>query len=176
MIGADKDYFKWLCYKVTDHFHSMDNYSEPLGMLHSIEFTWVIPRDSNRAVDGINLRTEFVDDTQYDVFPLDGEPCTVLEMMVALAERCERTIMCGQSNRDRTSKWFWYMIGSLRLSESVNRSFNPLYVSQTIDILLTRKYGSNGYGGLFYIPNYDGDLRNDEIWIQMNRYLTSTIM
>ena len=42
-----------------------------------------------------------------DVIDILNEPCSVLEMILALAIRCEDTIMANVRYGDRTTQWFW---------------------------------------------------------------------
>ena len=104
------EYFEWLVSIIAQNRYDNDiSYEKLLSYLHSIEFTYSIPRDSNREADGEELRYRFSkinakhrDATLY----LDG-PCSVLEMIVALAIRCEESIMDDTRYGDRTSQWFW---------------------------------------------------------------------
>lgn len=148
--------------------------------LHSVEFTYIIPRDSNRADDGINMRYRFVishgyeyEDIYEDIMDaLDG-PCSVLEMIIALAIRCEETIMDDPNVGDRTGQWFWGMITNLGLGSMTDERFDRDYVERVIDIFLNREYEPDGKGGLFTIRHFDQDLRDAEIWHQLCWYLDS---
>lgn len=46
---------------------------------------------------------------------LDNRPCSVLEMIIALAIRLEEHIMDDPDIGNRTGQWFWDMIVSLGL-------------------------------------------------------------
>ena len=48
------------------------------------------------------------------------------------------------------------------------------FVDQTLERFLERGYGRNGEGGLFTVDN-GRDMRNTEIWYQMNYYLREII-
>jgi hypothetical protein len=136
----------------------------------------LIPKDGNRADDGINMRRRFAlyrgGDDSYDaiISELDG-PCSVLEMMVALAVRCEETIMDDPSKGDRTQQWFWGMITSLGLGSMTDDRFDEFYIDEAIEIFLNREYAPDGRGGLFTIRHCDVDLRRVEIWYQLCKYL-----
>lgn len=171
------DYFQWLSDLVCgERFAEENSRYKLLARLHSIDFTWKISRDANRAEDGISLRYRFAKMQSHEDLVnavldyLDG-PCSVLEMMVALAVRCEETIMDDPSKGDRTGHWFWSMIVSLGLGGIRDSNFNRDYVDKTIDIFLRRKYEPNGKGGLFTIKNCSDDLRKVEIWTQLCWYL-----
>jgi hypothetical protein len=136
--------------------------------------------DENRALDGIELRYRFAHYKGIDFYPtikdvesyLDG-PCSVLEMMVALAMRCEDTIMDDAKVGDRTKQWFWGMITSLGLGGMRDDLFDKRYVTDILERFLNREYEPNGKGGLFYIRSCDKDLRDVEIWHQLLWYLNS---
>ena len=148
--------------------------------LHNTEFRYVIPRDQNRADDGIDLRYRFAmekdSECPVDVIMdiLDG-PCSVLEMMVALAIRCEETIMDDASIGDRTSQWFWGMINNLGLGSMVDDRFDRKIFERVIERFLEREYSPDGKGGLFRIRDCHRDLRDVEIWYQLCWYLDSIV-
>lgn len=169
------EYFEWLCELVgIDRFARHVSYRKLLAHLHNIEFTWFIPRDDNRADDGIKLRRRFGlvrNDTELTEY-IHG-PCSVLEMMVALAVRCEEWIMDDALLGNRTSQWFWDMIRNLGLNSMKDSKFDRDYVDYVIARLLNREYEPDGRGGLFTVRHCSHDLRTVEIWIQLSWYLDS---
>lgn len=170
---VEREYFNWLCDLVCGYRYSPENsYDELLSYLHQTEFTYIIPKDSNRAEDGIDLRRRFVyvHDIEDLSDLLDG-PCSILEMMVALAIRCEETIMDDPSIGDRTGQWFWKMIVNLGLGSMSDRYFDITYVEDVIDKFLNRDYEPDGRGGLFTVRYCDCDMRDMEIWYQLCYYL-----
>lgn len=178
MTFADRvnnEYFEWLCELIHSRRFSKDvSYRKLLMHLHNIEFTWLISFDGNRADDGIQLRRRFGLDREDMTLPtyLEG-PCSVLEMMVALAVRCEETIMDDTQIGDRTGQWFWGMVHNLGLSPMTDRDFDREYVDDVIARFLNREYEPNGKGGLFTVKHYDRDMRTVEIWCQLSWYLGS---
>lgn len=174
-------YFEWMTRLVFDDSHINGlNYSKLLSYLHSIEFTYVIERDENRAQDGIDLRYKFGYEHELDITTvedyLDNQPCSVLEMMVALANRCEETIMDNPKLGRRQGRWFIEMLRSLGLANMTNYAwFGEEYVDKVVDVFLNRRYKPNGEGGLFTISNCQTDLRNVEIWYQMCWYIDEVI-
>lgn len=171
----NEEYFGWLCQIV-----QQDNrYRQLLNYLYTTDFTYTIAMDANRAEDGIGLRYRFGDECGYGqptvATLLDDRPCSILEMMVALAIRCEN-IMSNPEYGDRTSLWFWEMINNLGVSGMTDNRFDELFVEAVMERLLKREYRRNGYGGLFTIHNCAGrDLRTVEIWYQMCWYLDEII-
>lgn len=171
------EYFDWLFELVCRDLYSPQvSFRELLLCLHDIEFTYKIPNDRNRAEDGVALRRRFAlscgyEDNYDEVMDELRGPCSVLEMLIALAIRCEETIMDDPSRGDRTQQWFWGMITNLGLGAMTDDRFDELYVCKAIDIFLDRKYEPDGRGGLFTIRHSRSDLRKIEIWYQLCRYL-----
>lgn len=164
-----KTYFDWLYDEVCkDRFAKEISYRKLLSHLHNTEFTYIIPNDENRASDGIELRRNFEGDVK------EG-PCSVLEMMVGLAKRCEETIMDDPSIGNRTGQWFWNMIVSLGLGPMSDDIYDEKEVSDILDKFLSRQYSPNGKGSLFTLTNCDRDLREVEIWYIMCWYLDKFI-
>lgn len=168
------EYFNWLCEIVCQaKFAKSVSYRKLLECLHSIEFRVLIPNDTNRAMDGIDLRRRYYLITNKYID--DGSPCSVLEMMVALTIRCEETIMDDPEYGDRTVQWFWSMINTLGLSNMIDNRFDEAFVRRKIDIFLDRQYEPNGEGGLFKIKHCRRDLRKVEIWYQLCWYLDQIV-
>ena len=177
----NNEYFDWLFSLVRKSGYSQRfSYQKLLERLHTIEFRYQFSRDQNRAEDGADLRHRFAMTNGYlkeynDVMDaLDG-PCSVLEMMIALAIRCEENIADDPRIGNRTSEWFWGMIVSLGLGPMLDSEFDKQYVDEVIERFLNRDYEPNGEGGLFTIVHSRRDLRNAEIWDQMNWYLNDIL-
>lgn len=118
-------YFNWMCQLVFDGRYSKKlSYRRLLKVLHKIEFTYSIPMDGNRAEDGIDLRYRFGYENGYSSSMisayLDNKTCSVLEMMIALAIRCEEHIMDDPDVGNRTGQWFWNMIVNLGLGSMLS--------------------------------------------------------
>ena len=174
--GINADYFEWLYEGMCgDRYSKNVSYRKLLERLHSINFRYTIPNDRNRASDGKNLRYSFAvaegceDNPEMITEYLEG-PCSVFEMMVALAQRCE-SVMDDPKIGDRTGQWFWGMIANLGLNGMTDNRYDEQYVNDVINHFLDREYESNGKGGLFTIRNCEYDLRDVEIWYQLCWYL-----
>lgn len=126
--------------------------------------------DENRALDGMNLRTRFIDIYPENELNFDRE-CSILEMMIALSIRCEDYIMTDDRYGNRTGEWFWNMILSLGLTGMTDTNFNKGFVEEVLFRFITRDYDADGSGGLFTILNPHIDMRKIEIWHQLNWYL-----
>ena len=172
-------YFNWLmALAIGNRYSKAISYKKLFTQLHSIEFRYSIRNDGNRAEDGVDLRYRFAITEMRDVSEdivldvLDG-PCSVLEMMIALAIRCEETIMDDPSYGDRSLQWFWGMVVNLGLGAMTDDQYDDEYVTYGLDRFMDRKYEPNGKGGLFTIRDCDRDLRTVEIWYQLCWYLDS---
>lgn len=166
------EYFKWLLQLVS----GKPNYRRLMRHLFNVDFRFTILMDENRADDGVDLRYSFGRERGYEKRTiqtlLDYRPCSILEMMVALANRCEEHIMGDPELGDRTDVWFWSMIRSLGLDCMYDSRYDAIYVDEVLERFLNHRYKSNGKGGLFTIVgNYRVDLRKEEIWQQMNHYI-----
>lgn len=173
-------YFNWMYDLVcVNRYSKRLSYRKLLNYLFQTDFIYIIGLDSNRAEDGVNLRYRFGHECGYaDVEVsncLDDRECSVLEMMVALSNRCEEHIMDDPDIGNRTGQWFWDMIENLELDTMSDTMFDERYVDEVIERLLNREYGRHGEGGLFLTPNCRYDLRSEEIWYQAMWYLDSII-
>ena len=172
MIKIDRDYLNWLVEKVFDETTSAFTYDSLFTMLFEKEFVYSLDRDGNRASDGIELRRRYFLETG-NCYLEDERPCSILEMMIGLAIRCEEEIMMDPRYDDRTYLWFWDMISSLGLNDFSDDHFYKEEAEEIIRRFIFREYEPNGRGGLFYIRNCDRDVRDQEIWVQMCWYINS---
>lgn len=169
-------YFNWMCGLVHDDIaFQHGTYSRLMHVLHEIDFNYIIPMDGDRAEDGCDLRYRFAYENALDgrtiASCLDIRPASVLEVMVALAVRCEESIMDDPDIGNRTGHWFWSMIDTLGLFNMTDDNFNELFVRKTIRKFLDRDYAPDGKGGLFCVPNIPDDMREIVIWYQMCHYI-----
>jgi hypothetical protein len=134
--------------------------------------------DEDRAGDGISMRYRYAitehehEDPDAIIDQLDG-PCTVLEMLVALANRCEEEIMDNPNIGNRTSQWFWGMITTMGLGAMTDNAFDDVMVYDILDRFMAREYEPDGRGGLFRLRGCPIDLREIDIWCQLSWYLGS---
>ena len=166
------EYFSWLSSIVcSDRRPRHLSYDRLLERLHNTTFRYILPRDENSAAWGLNLRYRFAIAHGYGEEGEIGGPCSVLEMMIALAIYCEESIMDNPAIGDRTGQWFWEMIVNLGLGSMTDLQFDSDYVDDVLDRFLDRRYAPNGQGGLFTIRHCQCDLREVEIWYQLCWYL-----
>ena len=76
---------------------------------------------------------------------------------------------------DRTTQWFWGMINNLGLGHMFNEYFDRDEARYIVNRFLDREYEPNGKGGLFTVRNGTSDLRDVEIWDQLNWYLNDIL-
>lgn len=162
-------YFNWMYYLVFQD----RRYWKLMCHLHNVDFRFIIAMDENRAEDGTELRYRFGREHEYEDAMisdfLDDRPCSVLEMMVALAIRYEEHIMADPEIGDRVGEWFESMIDNLGLSRMTDDIYDRNEVDSIIETFLNREYSRDGSGGLF-TTNSDRDMRSIEIWYQMFLY------
>lgn len=175
-MPLDDEYFTWLYSQVgeVDNKNLATRYYTLLGLLHRKEFTWsrknrTLARDENRALDGINLRREFMREMGID--EVDPEwlnlPCSMLELMISLAFKLE------WDSVDRTqAEWFWQLVKNIGLEECSDAyPPHPQIVEDILDTIIDRRYASNGAGGFFPLRHTDHDLRTVELHYQAQEYL-----
>ncbi len=172
IISKNDNYFKWLCTLIESETYDINMWMNVLEALYSKPFYYVHPKDVNRIEDGSELWTRYCEiinlsknDNQNHNF------VSILEVMIALAIRCENEIMSCIDGSNHTSIWFFDMLDSLGLVELFNENFDINEFEYITDRFLNRNYDPDGKGGLFYIPGINTDLREIEIWYQMNWYL-----
>ena len=172
-----EDYKNWLLDLTCSWCSEYGDYSLLMDYLYSQPFYSIYPNDENRASDGIEMRFRFIDSlpglkyTYHDAYLYLTDTCNMLEMMVALARRCEDHIMGDPDIGDRSGYWFWQMIDNMHLSRMNNENFDYRRVEGIINNVLDHNYDKNGNGGLFSVRNKTIDMRRAEIWYQMNWHL-----
>lgn len=178
MINRDVNYLSWLMSIVCDEDHQ--NYENLLLHLHNTDFYSVVKRDDNRAEDGVHLRSVFQDQVGY--YPNDfglfrgyDDPCSVLEMMVALSVRCSEDILWDGEN-NWTPFIFWSMVENLGLLDMDDSNWNEYIFETKIGLFLERKYENDGSGSLFKLdPNLSqipNNFKKLEIWYQMQHWIS----
>lgn len=173
------EYFEWMYRLIFSGRENGASYRKLLCKLHDTEFTYSIAMDGNRAEDGVDLRYRFGNEKKKREASvascLDVFPCSVLEMMVALAIRLEEQIMDNPDIGDRTGEWFMGMVESLGLGGMDDGNFDRRAVAKALERLLSRSYKKNGEGGLFTVKRRGIDMREVEIWCQAMWHLDDVL-
>ena len=169
-----ENYISWLIRKIAGRDAKRGSYIKLMMHLYSRDFYSPIPLDENRSLDGISLRKKFDNEFGTNLyFELRNKPCSILELMVSLAEKVEVNFF-GTMNFDDGIDFFWTMIVNLSLDRMDDICYDEVYVNGVIDRFLSRNYGPNGEGSLFlYFGNCNFDICNAEIWVQLQQYLRS---
>lgn len=164
-------YYSWLIGLIGDNYIQI-NYQNLLWKLFRTEFIWELDYDRNRAEDGLYLRQSYVRQGGF-VENMDdfNRPCTLLEMMVALARRAEDDIMHDPEMGDRSGVWFWNMMENLGLDIYDDYHWYESEVSEILNKFLHHRYGKDGKGGAFPMRSKTRDLRKTDLWWQMNAWL-----
>lgn len=174
------EYFDWMNRIVCGGSYSRNlSWKRLFRLLHETEFIYILELDGNRADDGTDLRYRFAFENGYSEKEINDamndRPCSILEMMVALAQRCEEHITGDPDSGDRTGKWFFEMIESLGLLDMDDDHFDKIIAYDILSRFMRREYRSDGRGGLFTVSDSAYDMRTDEIWYQMMHYLNENV-
>ena len=178
MIFSDlgEQYYDWLHKIVCGEWEPRNlSFHRLLMYLHNRTYVWGCEMDQCRAEDGVNLRYRFASECDIPYDKIDSEfhdvPCSMLEMMVALAVRIEEHIMEDSSAGNRVGQWFWNMIVSLGLAAMDDSRFHEDRADYILDRFERRDYEPNGAGGLFTLNRPTEDMRRLDIWYQLMQYL-----
>lgn len=172
MAKAELDYFEWLTSQIEIPESNHHTYNELFGRMYEIEFVWHISGDGNRVQDGLDLRTQFMNQTRrrrsLDIDTIIHKGASVLEVLIALSIRT--AFIAGGP----PEIWAWQLIENLHLE----RAFDPFTdgkanrVDDTLEALIWRTYQRNGEGGFFPLSSEAlSDQTKIEIWDQMNIYV-----
>lgn len=168
------EYYFWL-YELVKADLGDCSYHLLIKHLYHRDFEWSVPNDDNRLFDGVNLREKFCDSNNIVyVREYFKRPASVLEVLIALAYRCEY-IMVNQLKNLPMRDWFWEMLSNAGLDRFTDDNFYQLEKRGELDTILNRiinrTYQRNGKGGLFPLKYPNKDQRKVELWQQMNAYL-----
>lgn len=172
-MPIEYEYYNWLVNEALRLTAEYGSYRELYEYLYSRAFYAHMERDRNREADGKELRVNFFRANPWlqDRDVLMAKPCNMLELIVALAIRCEREITYDPDLGDRTGLWIQTMIVNLGLRDEVDGYFNEERCNEIINTFNTRTYRRNGEGGLFVVTQRTEDMRRVEIWCQLCWYL-----
>jgi hypothetical protein len=178
-----EEYFSWL-YKLVDDRHR--SYIKLARELHRKRFVWSVRNDENRCEDGLALRDRYIeisrlDEKHVEVIYMMKEPCSVLEVLVSLAERMNDLMYDLRDTRNnKTPKFFHHMLVNLNLNRFVDgynlgRDFDPVTeaeIDEILEVWLGRSYGYDGFGGLFPLKKRPpSDQSRTELYYQMMYWL-----
>lgn len=159
-------YFQWLKGLVDDGRAS--NHPMLFEIAWNTDYSYSVPRDANRYMDGLDLRREFERETS--VALPDLGPCKMLEFLVALSKRVDY-ILYDENVGTQYPYWFWLMMENLGIAESNNE--HDIYAA--FIVMMTRNYDYSGEGGLFPLIEPRNDQRKIEIWYQMHAWINELV-
>lgn len=154
----NRRYFNYLVQKVNGK-----EWSRLLWYLYERPYIWNSDMDKNRVEDAYQLRENFFNPSAYildvDQWVRDLGDASILEVLIALAEKIDALIMWDENIGDQTEKWFWGMIKNLGLYEYVDPAYDQNAVTRKVDIFAND-------GVLFPCRGAHGL----DLWSQANRY------
>ena len=167
MRGYNKgviDYTRWLLNRMGAPHNA--NILWLCMCLNSIEFYYIIPDDSNRAADALDVRDNYISDG----FDLEfSEVPTVMEVLVGMADRS--TVM----DYDSAWKWFVLFVKNLGLDYLTDENWTPnaeRFVKGTIRKWLDRNFSESGVGSPFR-SNGTYDVTKTSMWDSLQWYLSN---
>lgn len=168
----DDRYLEWLYTKfgATRNRNPSRSYWHLAVQLYRKPFRFFIGNDENRALDGIELRYEFIHETgetEIDMTWMELE-CSFLEMLIALARRV------AFETDGYPAAWFGKFLENLeivRYTDDIYEVSIEEEINEVLDRVNQRTYSFEGVGGLFPLRNADRDQRVIEIWYQMSAYI-----
>ena len=169
------EYFEWLCDRVDCSWEPGSEYYIPLKVMFETEFKVIVANDINRKQDGEALRKAFSKEYGYrveEIFKDEKEPCSVLEMLVALVERMSWEMM--DEVRDNSyGRWFKEILSNL----GITRRTGFYKAEEIVNVANNREYEDDGIGGYFPLksPQKACQKRGQkwtEIWYQMQNYFS----
>lgn len=173
----DERYLTWLVRQIepVSNLNPARSHWLLCAAMYQKEFTWFIPNDDNRLMDGLDIRQEFVDTEEGGDVPgiWLSEACSFLEMLIALCRA-----MAFESSPLETDYWFWHFMDNLNLRHYVDEVYDDdarVTINEILDRVLNRTYHADGNGGLFPLKHPGKDQREVELWYQSQQYLMENI-
>ena len=164
-------YYDWLTGFIPEW---RNRYSVLLRRLYDIPFRVTLLMDENRVGDGLSMRSRYIYFAHMGAEERDilrqQRPCSVLEVMIGLAQRFDEEYMTNYSDEYPIQTWFGHMIESLGLSAYDDKHFDLYGFDIIMRNFLDRTYSPDGRGSLFYIPGEKDDMRRIEIWQQLMKW------
>lgn len=172
-------YFDWLREEAFTAKVNRKTYEGVLRCLNDIPFYWTIWSDENRAGDALSFRQHEFINTQNDLDGVDQHwlynwavsAPSVLEVLLGCARRYV-SYFGGE-----VPYYFGHMFRNMELDRFPGRVLDGTHqetVRAKVDVWLSHQFEPNGHGSPFFCPRYRqfgiGDLRQADIWQQMNAY------
>lgn len=174
MDTYEKLYYDYLT-NLIDINDKIRHYNSLLTFLFYYDFTWLknIPLDENRAVDGLQLRSEYkkhlpIEEHGYFDQALANRRCSMLEMFVAFADRL--TYIVSDFTR---AEYFWLFIDNLGLDIATNTQFDEKYVEELVNCFIYgKKFHQEDENPPVLFPCREVyENLNKDLYMQANYYL-----
>lgn len=166
-------YYEWLLEGINDS--KVDDHTKLLNYLYNTPFyvSRNVEMDNSRIRDGLDLRYVYLDNKISSIpfntrFTLD---VSILEVLIALALKCENQIMYDPDMGNRVPVWFWLFLDNLGLLYFTDSNWDEELVSRMIFMWMNREYDYTGQGGLFPLREPGEDQRYVHLWNQLNAYI-----
>ncbi len=179
MIPLEDLYFEWLLTKL-DPDGVTEGVAHICGLLHNSLFRRRVGNDINRAVDGADLRKDFLNQykdatfTRSAVDDLMDAECSWLEMLIALATHLDYIYEGGVQGR------FIELLNNMRLGQlasyapmrsTASKEFDQRLVDTATSAIDRNRFTKTGHGALFPLRKRGHqDQREVEIWEQAAAY------
>jgi hypothetical protein len=173
------NYYIWLLDKIRIREHPENRMM--CEYLFDYPFKWSVDNDVNRAKDGMLLREQFEEETGYPISEYKevglNVPCSVLEMLIGLAQAIEDNVMYDPDFGNRLHMWFWIMVDNVGLTKATDDEiefgsrFGVPYMDYILDNWLERRFEFDGTGSIFPLKLAENDQRSVELWYQCLAYL-----
>ena len=140
-------------------------------------FSSPINNDNNRIEDAYILRARYANEEGIDSSIANDSIAmygpNLLEVLVALADRCGNGYLWDQENGVSTAPIIFYdWLSNVKLWSQTNDNFDERFVNDILDRIINRTYGPDGRGGLFPLKRPREDVRNVDIWYQLMWYIS----
>ena len=166
--NLDYEYYRWLVHQIQIPRGNTNTYEDLFSRLHDTAFVFdVSPStagDHNRLQDALDLRVEFM----HGADMMLEHPGSMLEILIALSRR---TAFTGGGY---PPVWAWKLLENLKL----NKASDPMVgakadrVEDILEAVIWRTYEPDGQGGFFPLKHSTKDQTKEELWVQMNMYVT----
>ena len=156
-------YFDWLMAIVG----GPGEYKDVIDVLWSTEYWSDIPNDENRANDGLELRYFYEEETGFECEK--NGACTVLEMMIALANRMENAFFYDPKVGNRTNLWFWEMFYNAGFANFGKNGQKKWPFAHFLQKFLARKSGTF----FFEIDKKPENWAKIEVWKQVCAHVSA---
>lgn len=179
MIDLEQLYFDWLLTRL-DPDGAREGVAYVGGLLHNCIFERRVGNDINRAVDGANLRKDFMMqfiDADFDPHVTNNlmmQECSWFEMLVALSANLDYIYDGGIEGR------FIEIVENMKLGPlmayrpnrtDVLKDYDQRFVNSVVHDIDANKFDRDGLGGLFPLQKAGHpDQREVEIWDQHAAY------